>query len=72
MPEILKNCQIGKISPNLVTSSSKRKFMALVPGSGKVWKKAFEFQLAEQTIFNNVVIVLFSLVIRIIVKQNIN
>ena len=72
MPEILKNCQIGKISPNLVTSCSKRKFMALVPGSGKEWKKAFEFQLAEQTIFNNVVNVLFSLVIRIIGKQNIN
>jgi hypothetical protein len=37
----------------------------LTPGSGPVWKKAFENQLSEQVIFNNAANVFSSLFIRI-------
>jgi hypothetical protein len=38
----------------------------LSPGSGSVWKKAFEMQLAEQTLFNNMANSFANFIIRII------
>ena len=53
-----------KINPDEGRTFSNLDGIILTPGTSQVWKKSFESQLAEQTLFNNIVNVFLNLIIR--------